>query len=85
MWPLRLTPIPRPDPPVPRPGLLPRLRRYEPERVEAACARALTINTTSYSSLAAILKSGLDRTRPEREPLLPLPPHTNIRGPGYYR
>ncbi len=25
MWPLRLTPIPRPDPPVPRPGLLPRL------------------------------------------------------------
>ncbi len=66
-------------------GVLSLARRYEPERVEAACARALTINTTSYSSLAAILKPGLDRTRPEREPLLPLPPHTNIRGPGYYR
>ncbi len=66
-------------------GVISLSRRYEPDRVEAACERALTINTTSYSSLAAILRSGLDRAWPEREPLLPLPPHANIRGPDYYR
>ena len=60
-------------------------RRYEPERVEAACKRALTINTVNYSSLAAILRSGLDRAVPERESLLPLPTHDNIRGTAYYR
>jgi len=66
-------------------GVISLSRRYEPDRVEAACERALTINTTSYSSLAAILRSGLDLAGPEREPLLPLPPHANIRGPDYYR
>jgi len=31
-------------------------RRYERERLEAACERALAINATSYSSVNAILK-----------------------------
>ena len=66
-------------------GVISLSRRYEPERVEAACERALTINATSYSSIVAILRSGLDRARPEREPLLPLPAHDNIRGAAYYR
>lgn len=34
-------------------------RRYERDRLEAACARALTINAITYSSVNAILKSGL--------------------------
>ncbi len=51
-------------------GVISLARRYEPERIEAACERALTINAVSYSSLAAILRSGLDRAEPEREPLL---------------
>ena len=66
-------------------GVISLARRYEAERVEAACERALTINALSYSSLTAILRSGLDRAAPEREPLLPLPAHDNIRGPAYYR
>ena len=66
-------------------GVISLARRYEAERVEAACERALTINALSYSSLTAILRSGLDRAAPEREPLLPLPTHDNIRGPAYYR
>jgi DNA-binding NtrC family response regulator len=35
--------------------------RYERDRLEAACERALAINAISYSSVSAILKSGLDR------------------------
>ena len=66
-------------------GVISLSRRYEPERVQAACERALAINSVTYSSLAAILKSGLDRARPESKPPLPLPPHANIRGPDYYR
>jgi len=66
-------------------GIISLARRYERERLEAACERALVINAISYSSVNAILKSGLDRARPAREPLAPSPPHTNIRGPDYYR
>ena len=66
-------------------GVISLARRYAPERVEAACARARAINAVSYSSRAAILRPGLDRAAPEREPLLPLPAHDNIRGPAYYR
>jgi hypothetical protein len=43
------------------------------------------INAISYSSVTAILKSGLDRATPVREPLTPSPPHANIRGRDYYR
>ena len=32
-------------------------RRYERDRLEAACERALAINAISYSSVSAILKS----------------------------
>jgi len=66
-------------------GILSLSRRYQRQRVEAACERALTINAISYSSVTAILKSGLDRARPAAEPVKPAPPHTNIRGGSYYR
>jgi transposase len=66
-------------------GVLSLARRYERERVEASCERALIINAVSYSSVAAILKSGLDRIRPATEPARPTPAHTNIRGRGYYQ
>lgn len=48
-------------------------RRYDRDRLEAACERALTINAISYSSVSAILKSGLDRTRPAADPSKPRP------------
>ena len=44
-------------------GIIALARRYERERLEAACERALTINAISYSSVSAILKSGLERAR----------------------
>lgn len=66
-------------------GVLSLARRYQRERLEAACERALVINAITYSSVNAILKSGLDRARPAAEPVKPTPRHGNIRGAGYYR
>jgi transposase len=66
-------------------GILSLCRRYQRDRLEAACERALTINAVSYSSVAAILKAGLDRAPRAAEPIKPTPPHTNIRGGTYYQ
>jgi transposase len=66
-------------------GVLSLARRYERDRVEAACERALLINAVSYSSVSAILKSGLDQTKPAAEPVRPTPAHGNIRGSTYYQ
>lgn len=52
-------------------GILSLARRYETDRLEAACERALVINSITYSSVAAILKSGLDRTKPQTDPANP--------------
>ena len=60
-------------------------RRYERDRLEAACERALAINAISYSSVSAILKSGLDRISLSAEPVRATPPHANIRGGTYYQ
>ena len=63
-------------------GILGLMKRYDAERLDAACARALALGTRSYSSVAAILKNAQDRkaTEPEQPGLF----HENIRGPGYY-
>jgi len=58
--------------------------RYGRERVDAACARAVSIGSPSFKTVQSILKSGLDRT-----PLLEPPPraaidHDNIRGASYF-
>ena len=70
-------------------GILRLAKSYGAERLEAACARALDIGAHSYTSLASILKSGLDRQkRPGQaaDPAAdqPLADHPNIRGPRYY-
>ena len=59
--------------------------RYPRERVERACARALTYRALSYRSVEAILKNHRDRLDDEAidTPRL-LPRHGNIRGSGYY-
>jgi len=66
-------------------GILSLSRRYGRERLEAACERALTINALSYSSVAAILKSGIDQVAPAVEAAKPPPAHANIRGRHYYQ
>jgi transposase len=66
-------------------GIIALARRYERNRLEAACDRALAINAISYSSVSAILKSGLDRASPASEPVKATPLHANIRGGTYYQ
>jgi hypothetical protein len=55
--------------------------RYDAERVDAACARALALGARSYSSVVTILKN-----RQDARPAAPQPSllHENIRGPDYY-
>ena len=64
-------------------GILGLVKRYGPERVDAACARALLLNARSYKSVAAILKNGTDKTAPLTQEV-PILFHSNIRGRGYY-
>jgi transposase len=63
-------------------GILGLAKRYDAERLDAACARALFLGTRSYSSVAAILKNAQERKQanPEQPSLF----HENIRGSGYY-
>ena len=66
-------------------GILRLGKRYSPERLEAACARALCCRALSYRSVESILKTGLDRQAiPETPPSPPSVIHPNIRGKQYY-
>jgi transposase len=58
---------------------------YGPERLEAACTRALAVNAVSYKSIESILKRELDRRPlPQKAPQTPSINHDNIRGAQYY-
>ena len=58
---------------------------YSPERLEAACHRALKIGGVSYRSVKSILKSGLDQIPLDQQRQLDLPQdHEHIRGGSYY-
>jgi len=63
-------------------------KQYSPQRLEAACAYALSIHGFFYKSVESILKHGLDQKNilgpPSREEPLPLA-HPNIRGKEYYQ
>ncbi len=68
-------------------GLKRLVTRYGPERLAAACVRALATGGTSYGSVQAILTNGLDRVPLVSEPptnVVPLQ-HANLRGPAYYQ
>jgi transposase len=66
-------------------GLQRLARSYGAERLEAACARALSIRSPTYRSIDAILKSGMDRQPLRPEPAQgSLPLHENVRGADYY-
>ena len=64
-------------------GILGLAKRYDAERLDAACARALALGTRSYASVATILKNRQDgkAAEPEQTSLLL---HENIRGSDYY-
>ena len=63
-------------------GILGLVKRYGPDRVDAACARALLLNARSYKSVAAILRNGKDRAAAGAD--APILFHPNIRGRDYY-
>jgi transposase len=66
-------------------GILGLAKRYDAERLDAACAKALALGARSYGSVAAILKNAQESKRAdERETNQPSLLHENIRGPGYY-
>lgn len=67
-------------------GIIRLAKKYSPQRLEAACQRALKINAFSYKSVNSIMKKGLDQ---QALPFDESPPekivtHNNIRGSGYY-
>jgi transposase len=66
-------------------GLLSLGKTYGPERLEAACRRALFIRGLSYKSVKSILASGLDdKPLPSPKPTQLVLAHENIRGADYY-
>lgn len=73
-------------------GLLSLARQHGNERLEAACARAVSLGALNRHSVVNILKAGLDS---QPLPITPTeqhaaqkdwisPHHDNVRGPGYY-
>jgi transposase len=65
-------------------GIIRLARKYSPQRVEAACERALLTGACRYKSVESILKNSLDRTPVSSPPPASTPPHDNIRGAGYF-
>lgn len=66
-------------------GLQRLARQYGPERLEAACTRAMAIHSPTYRSVNSILVNGADRQAlPTKPTQTSLPLHDNVRGPDYY-
>ncbi|MEK7826379.1 MAG: IS21 family transposase, partial [Thermodesulfobacteriota bacterium] len=67
-------------------GILRLEKKYGKDRLESACARALSLRALSYQSIESILKTGSEKLplrKKANTTALPLF-HDNIRGPGYY-
>ena len=61
------------------------MKRYDAERLDAACAKALALGTRSYGSVAAILRNAQESKRADgRQTTQPSLLHETIRGPGDY-
>ena len=59
-------------------------KQFSPNRLEAACCRAVAIGAFNYKSIRSILEKGLDRlSLSNPEPQLPLD-HHNVRGSHYF-
>lgn len=67
-------------------GILRLSKRYDKERLDAACARAVVAGARSYRHVATILKNGLDRVPLDDSEATQLPLlHENVRGSDYYQ
>jgi transposase len=65
-------------------GILRLAKSYTPQRVEAACKRALAGQCYTYSTINNILINNLDSLEPDQLFLFNMPEHTNLRGPEAY-
>jgi transposase len=65
-------------------GLMRMVEKHGAARVEAACARALVIQSPTYKSVDAILKASLDKVALTAEVEAKSVIHENIRGGSYY-
>jgi hypothetical protein len=65
-------------------GIIRLAAKYSPQRVEAACERALLTSACRYRSVEPILKNSLDQTPVSSPPPTSTPLHDNIRGAGYF-
>jgi transposase len=65
-------------------GILRLAERYGPQRLEAACGRALACGARSYRSLRSILEHGLDGACDASAVVPPALEHANVRGAAYY-
>jgi len=68
-------------------GILSLAKKYETQRLENACKRALAFGGTNYKSVKSILEKGLDRQQwePEEESDVMQAEHGNVRGAGYFQ
>ena len=68
-------------------GIMRLAKHYSPERLEAACTRAIIIQAYSYKSIKSILKNGLDQQELlfNQNELSETIDHINIRGEKYYK
>ena len=60
-------------------GILRLAQDFSPGQLEAACLRALTLNSTSYRAVRALIQAP-----PQTELTLSLPEHANVRGSSYF-
>jgi transposase len=66
-------------------GILRLAKSYGDDSLDAACRRAVTIGSTSYKSVAPILKYNLDqKPLPGQTTTEDAIDHKNIRGANYY-
>ncbi|BCD98850.1 IS21 family transposase [Marinagarivorans cellulosilyticus] len=59
-------------------------RQYDAVRLEAACQRALDIQSPTVKSLTSILRNNLDASSSDDTILNTIPEHSNVRGPDYF-
>jgi len=66
-------------------GLKRLARSHGHQRLGAACERALAMRSPGYRTVAAILRSGMDRVPSTSSPATTIVvEHENVRGPQYY-
>jgi len=69
-------------------GIMRLAKDYGTPRLEAACRRALALDSCNYKSVASILKTKLDQQPLPPRPAPPppvVPAHDNLRGAAYYQ